>query len=155
MSAPRTRDECAVPYRRELTLELARQQARLRESFELVATRYREGGRADCLARLGEFDRELRVYLAQEGVRFEAYMRYLLADDAESLKLMNRLRARMRGLSHYIHALVQGHEEGRLAEQGYLDFGASLDRVSAGLQQVFECQQTLLFPLYRPLQSSH
>ena len=154
MSAPLQRDECAVPYRRELTLELTLEHARLRGMFELVAQRYRDGERADCLRRLCEFDRDLRLHLAQEGVRFETYMRYLLADDAESLKLMNRLRARLRGLSHYIHALAQGHEEGRLAEQGYLNFGASLERVSAGLQQVFECQQTLLFPLYRPL-SAH
>jgi len=150
MSAPR-RDLCAIPYRPELPLELESTQGRLQDLFGLVAHDFRHGERAPCMARLAEFDRALRLYLADEGVRFEGYMRYLLADDAESLKLMNRLRARMRGLSHYVHTIVQMAGEGRLQDQGYENFGAALERVSAGLKQVFECQQTLLFPLYRPL----
>jgi len=151
MSAPLRGNECAIPYRAELTLELESVQERLQELFGQVAQDFRRGERTPCLARLAEFDRALRVHLADEGVRFEGYMRYLLADDAESLKLMNRLRARVRGLSHYVHTIVQMDTEGRLQEQGYENFGAALERVSAGLKQVFECQQTLLFPLYRPL----
>jgi hypothetical protein len=151
MAAPMRRDTCGVPYRRELTLELTRDHARLRELFGMVAQSYRDDDRVRCLERLFEFDRELRLYLADQGVRFESYMRYRLADDGESLRLMSRLRARLRGLSHYIHVVVQASEDGRLRDQGYRNFGGTIPRVGAGLQQVFECQQTLLFPLYRPM----
>ena len=151
MSAPMRGDVCTVAYHAELTLELESIQERLQDQFGLVAQDFRHGERKSCLKRLAEFDRALRLYLADEGVRFEAYMRFVLASDAESLKLMNRLRARVRGLSHYVHTIVQMDEEGRLKDQGYENFGAALERVSAGLKQVFECQQTLLFPLYRPL----
>lgn len=151
MSAPMPRDVCGIPYHAELTLELESIQERLQDLFGLVAQDFRHGDRTICLKRLTEFDRALRLYLADEGVRFEGYMRFALTDDAESLKLMNRLRARVRGLSHYVHTIVQMNDEGRLQDQGYENFGAALERVSAGLKQVFECQQTLLFPLYRPL----
>jgi hypothetical protein len=154
MSAPAPADVCGVAYRRELTLELTREQARLRSQFERVAQAFRENDRPSCIGRLCEFDRDLRVYLAFEGVRFESYMRYVLSDDAENLKLMHRLRARLRGLAHYVHTIVETDEDGDLQEQGYQTFGAAIERVGAGLKQVFECQQTLLFPLYRPL-SSH
>jgi hypothetical protein len=142
---------CMIPYRRELTLELARDQERLRELFGVVARNWRDGERALCLDRLCEFDRELRLYLADEGVRFGSYMRHLLSEDVENLELMSRLRVRLRGLSHYIHGIARAHEQGLLQDQAYEEFGRSVRRIGAGLQQVFECQQRLLFPLYRPL----
>src|SRR5262249_43405712 len=132
LMAPMQRVACGVPYRRELPLELSRDQARLRELFGLVARSYRDGDRPLCLDRLREFDRDLRLYLADEGVRFETYMRHLLSDDVENLKLMSRLRARLRGLSHYIHGVARLHEQGLLLEQGYEEFGRAVKRVGAG-----------------------
>ena len=155
MSAPQRPEICAIPYHHGLTAELAREHERLRELFGLVAQAFGAGRRELCIERLHEFDRALRLYLADEGVRFENYMRHLLSDDGENLRLMSRLRARLRGLSHYIHTLAQTEREGRLSGQGYRDFGTAMDRVAVGLKQVFECQQRLLFPLYRPTSANN
>lgn len=155
MSRPLPTDVCQIAFHPELIDELREAHAQLTQQFRGVIASYRNDDHVGCVMRLEAFDTDLRAYLIKEGVRFEGYMSFTLADNPRALQLMRNLRMRMRQLARYVHEVTTQTRTGVLQPEAYHRFGRDLNRIADSFAMCTLTMREQLFPLYQPLPGTH
>jgi hypothetical protein len=138
-------------YDAELIGELLQAQHALELRLQSVLACHRAHDMGTWWYELEKCDHELADYLLAEGHRFEGYMRHVLEPNAESMRLMRKLRVRLREAARTVHGLVESNGPRPLSPHAVDLLGEQVTAVEANLKHCFLTLQDQLFPLYQPI----